>query len=772
MAKPNASAKSKNPLQKALLDGGTRRLPIKAGKVNKRTRSIIILCALLAVMIAVGTLALTGARFGPGGLYILHPWGDVINLGLDLRGGVYTVYRGIDPGDGTFDTLMDGTVNVLTNRLTAQGYTEAAVVRQGTDRIRIEIPAIQDPREILNIIGTPAVLEFYDSNGVLIMEGKDVKTARAALMNNQPVVSFELTEEGTQLFADATRANIGKQISIQLDGRVISAPRVNSEISGGSGYIEGMASAAEANQLALLIQSGALPLKIEQLELSAISATLGVEALSRAVLAGAIALAIVLIYMAVMYRLSGIVADIALILYLLIFFFILANSMIQLTLAGVLGVLLGIGMAVDANVVIFERIKEELRKGRPLATAVKAGFSNAMSAVVDSNITTLIAAFVLMIFGTGTIKGFANTLAISVIVSMFTAVVVTRGILYLFIRIGGSDKPELYAPVGTFSDKGNRTIPGFLRDHARACIIGVCAVVGLALVLSLAGAGLNIGIDFTGGVLLKYEIGEQYDVAVVERALTDAGYEEAPQIAKSGADQTETQIRIKDVEDLDTFRARLEANLSETYPNTEYLSVDRIGAVAGSQLVSNAVSSVLLAAALMLIYIAIRFDLFSGLAAVIGLLLDIGVMTAFMVFCRAFVQINSTFIAACLTILGYSINNTIILFDRIREKNGKAENRNALRMDIVSTSIYETIGRTVNTTGTTLITIVTLFILGVTSTREFALPLIIGILAGLFSSTQINGYVWAWLVEHGKGWKFLPSNRSASVKVRKSPKRV
>ncbi|MDR1569631.1 MAG: protein translocase subunit SecD [Oscillospiraceae bacterium] len=414
-------------------------------RARPRTRNIIILCALLALMAIVGTLALTGAPLDSRGLYRLKPWGQAISLGLDLRGGVYTVYRGKDPGDGTFSSLLDGTAQVLTNRLTAQGYTEATVVRQGVDRIRIEIPSISDPQEILDIIGTPAVLQFYDSTGALIMEGRDVKTAQAVLMDNQPVVAFELNEDGTKKFAEATQANIGKQIEIRLDGRVISAPTVNTAITGGSGYIEGMSGADEANRLALLIQSGALPLEIEQLEVSAISATLGVEALDRAVLAGIIGLVLICLYMIWRYRMMGVVSSISLTLYLMIVFFILAVSMIQLTLAGVLGIVLGVGMAVDANVVIFERINEELRKGRPLILAARAGFQNALSAVLDSNITTLIAAFVLMIFGTGTIKGFANTLAISVAVSMITALVASRGLLNIFISIGGADRPRLYA---------------------------------------------------------------------------------------------------------------------------------------------------------------------------------------------------------------------------------------------------------------------------------------------------------------------------------------
>jgi len=431
--------------KKPLKIGKTGKLSLKqiGAQVTKRTRGIILLSVLLVLIAAVAVVAFTGMRF-QGGLYRLKPWGEAISLGLDLKGGVYTVYQGKDPGDGTFDTLLDGTVNVLTNRLSAQGYTEAAVVRQGGDRIRIEIPDIQDPQQILDIIGTPAKLEFFGPDGELIMEGKDVKTAQAVLMDNEPVVAFELTDEGKEKFAEATTANVGKTISIQLDGQVISAPTVNTAITGGSGYIEGMADAAEATKLALLIQSGALPLEIEQIEVSAISATLGIEALSRAVLAGGIALVLILAFMVFRYRLCGVAADIALVLYLLIFFFILATSTVQLTLAGVLGVVLGVGMAVDANVVIFERIKEEARKGRALVPSIKSGFQNAMSAVLDSNITTLIAAFVLMIFGTGTIKGFANTLAISVVISMITAVLITRGLLYTLVRITGSAKPETY----------------------------------------------------------------------------------------------------------------------------------------------------------------------------------------------------------------------------------------------------------------------------------------------------------------------------------------
>ncbi|MEG0767069.1 MAG: protein translocase subunit SecD [Clostridia bacterium] len=412
----------------------------KSGRTaNRKAISIVSLCVILALICASTLLAVHGMRFGKGGLYRVKSVGEAMSLGLDLRGGVYTVYQGTDPGDDTFEALLDGTISVLQNRLTGQGFTEATVTKQGTDRIRIEIPDVKDPNDILDIIGTPAVLEFKDATGAVVMEGKQVKTAKAGYQDSKPIVYFDLTDEGRETFGKVTAANIGKRIAITLDGRTISEPVVNTAITGGSGYIEGMASLQEAESLAMLIQSGALPLEIKQLEVSAISATLGVEALSRALTAGIIGVVLVMLFMLLRYRLCGLVADIALSIYILIVFFFLAISGIQLTLAGVLGIVLGIGMAVDANVVIFERVREELAIGRTLSFATKMGFHNALSAVMDANVTTIIAALVLMIFGTGTIKGFANTLAISVVVSMFTAIIVSRLLMKLFINMGISN---------------------------------------------------------------------------------------------------------------------------------------------------------------------------------------------------------------------------------------------------------------------------------------------------------------------------------------------
>ena len=403
---------------------------------NLRARALVSLVAIIVVVAVCAYLGLCG--FGKGTMInYLKPWGDAISLGLDLRGGVYTVYQAENNGDPDFDTKMESTVSILTSRLTRQGFTEATVTRQGSDRIRVEIPNVSDPNQILTIIGTPAQLYFVDESGNNLMEGAMVKNAQAAQdQDGKPCIAFELTDEGARIFAEATAANLGKTISITLDGETISRATVNTVIAGGKGEITGNFTADEAKNLATLILSGALPLNLTQLEVSAISATLGVEALDRAIQAGIIGVALVMLFMLFRYRLCGLVADIALTIYIMIVVLLLALTGAQLTLPGVAGIILGIGMAVDANVVIFERIREEVKNGRPIGSAVRKGFSNALSAIIDSNVTTIIAAVVLYAFGTGSVRGFALTLGIGVATSLVTAVFVTHKLLDIFADLG------------------------------------------------------------------------------------------------------------------------------------------------------------------------------------------------------------------------------------------------------------------------------------------------------------------------------------------------
>ena len=403
---------------------------------NPRVSALVSLVAILAAVVVVGCIALFGIGKGTM-IHYLKPWGEAISLGLDLRGGVYTVYEAENDGSADFESKMSSTVSILTSRLTRQGFTEATVTRQGNERIRVEIPNVSDPNEILRIIGTPAQLNFIDEAGTVLMEGSMVKNAQPAQdQNGSPCIAFELNDEGAKIFAEATAVNLGKNISITLDGEVISTATVQSVIAGGKGEITGNFTAEEAQNLATLILSGALPLNLSQLEVSAISATLGVEALDQAIKAGVIGVILVMLFMVFRYRLCGIVADIALTIYIMIVVLLLALTGAQLTLPGVAGIILGIGMAVDANVVIFERIREELRVGMPLSSAIRKGFANALTAIVDANITTIIAALVLYTFGTGTIRGFALTLGIGVATSMFTAIFVTHKLLDIFSDLG------------------------------------------------------------------------------------------------------------------------------------------------------------------------------------------------------------------------------------------------------------------------------------------------------------------------------------------------
>ena len=403
-----------------------------------KRRSVISLAIILVLIAAMAYLELQGAQIGA---YDIIPVGDAISLGLDLRGGVYAVYEAEETGQEDFDTLMRGTITILQGRLSEKGFNEATVTQQGGNRIRVEIPNVSEPDEILKIVGTPAVLEFKDPSGNVIMRGEQIKSARAGTYEGSYVVFFEMDETGTKAFAEATTKFVGQQIAIELDGTVISDPKVNTPIPDGAGMITGSTTLEEATNLAMLIQSGALPLNIRQLEVRTISATLGVDALSTSILAGAIGIALVMVFMVIMYRLPGVVACIALSIYIVLTFLLIAVLPgIQLTLPGIAGIILSIGMAVDANCVIFERIKEELRGGAMLRMSVEAGFRNAFTAILDSNITTLIASVVLLLFGTGSIRGFAITLTLGVVLSMFSAIVVTRYLLRLMVKMGVTNK--------------------------------------------------------------------------------------------------------------------------------------------------------------------------------------------------------------------------------------------------------------------------------------------------------------------------------------------
>ncbi len=419
--------------------------------MSKRTGAIIALCVTLALTIIVGYLGANGCWLDNRGLYKLLPWLPTTNaenwpksiaLGLDLQGGVYVEYEATMSedlkNDGyDFGVLLDNTMSIIGKRLTEKGYPEATVSKLGVSGIRVEIPDVTDPAAVLDLIGSPAKLEFLDPDGNVFMEGRELKTASYTLdENSKPAISFTLTSEGAQLFGDMTSKSIGKNISINLDGAQLMSAQVNTAIYGGNILVTGSFTQDQAQNYALQLQSGALPLELRQDKLDTISATLGIDALSTSVTAAILGILLVMVVMIIRYRLCGLVADWALCIYTIVLFLMLAIVPgIQLTLPGIAGIILGIGMAVDANVVIFERVKEEVRGGRPMIHAVRIGFKNAMSAVLDANVTTIIAAVVLLFFGTGSVQGFATTLLLGVLVSMLSAIVVTRFLLTRMVRI-------------------------------------------------------------------------------------------------------------------------------------------------------------------------------------------------------------------------------------------------------------------------------------------------------------------------------------------------
>ncbi|MCH5286813.1 MAG: protein translocase subunit SecD [Christensenellaceae bacterium] len=423
----------------------------RKGRVNAKTKAVIALCILCVLTVVCGVLGVTGMPLDSRGLYKLLPWLPTTNadawpstlpLGLDLRGGVYVEYSAARPenSEASFDSLIEGTITVIQNRLTDRGYAESTVQRIGGDGIRVEIPDVTDPNAILDLIGTPAKLEFRDPTGEAFMDGSMVQLAGVALQEGEYVIQFQLNDEGAAIFAEKTAEFLGRNIAIYLDDAVLVDATVQSVISQGSGIINGMGSLERAQTVAAQIQSGALPLVLTQQKVDTVSATLGDDALSSSVLAAIIGILLIMVVMIVRYRLNGIVASWALVIYIILLFFLIAVIPgIQLTLPGLAGIVLGIGMAVDANVIIYERFNEEVRSGRPLKASVRAGFKNAMSAILDANVTTLIASIVLMYFGTGSIQGFAKTLLLGVITSMFTAIIVTRFLMKQIVALNNWD---------------------------------------------------------------------------------------------------------------------------------------------------------------------------------------------------------------------------------------------------------------------------------------------------------------------------------------------
>lgn len=700
-------------------------------------KSTGIISLVLTVAVTAGLLALAAVGVGE------NKTGAAKNipLGLDLAGGVSITYQA--KGDTPSAEEMNDTVYKLQKRV--EGYsTEAQVYQQGDDRINIEIPGVTDANAILEELGKPGSLSFQDMSGNELLSGTDIETTEAKaykdnLNNTNYEVALTLTNEGAKKFAEATAANVGSRIAIVYDGETISAPTVQTAINSKEAAITNMESYEAAEQLAANIRIGSLKVELEEIQSKVVGAQLGADAIRTSLLAGIIGFALVVIFMIIMYRLPGVAAGIALTSYVGITLGLLNAFEITLTLPGIAGIILGIGMAVDANVIIFARIREEIGAGKSVKGAIKTGFQKALSAILDGNITTLIAAIILSLKGSGSVKGFAHTLALSIVVSMFTALVVTRLVMNAFYALGLQDA-KLYG-----IQKERKTI-NFLSKKNICFVISAVLILGGLAVMGVNGSkgkgALNYSLEFQGGTSTTIPMTEALSIQEIDETVKPVVSEVigSNEIQAQKVDGSNDVIVKTKTLDLATREALCQALAEKFGVDENDIAMENISAAISSEMRSDAITAVLLAALFMLLYIWFRFkDIRFATSAVAALLHDVLVVLAFYAVAR--LSVGSNFIACMLTIVGYSINATIVIFDRIRENLATAGRKTDLQ-ELVNRSITQTLSRSVNTSVTTFITVAVLYILGVASIREFALPLMVGIVCGAYSSVCITGALW------------------------------
>ena len=710
----------------------------------KKSKAAVILAVILAAFVGLAyyaSIILSSTGIGE----------DMsIPLGLDLSGGVSITYQVVDENPSAED--MSDTIYKLQKRVDSYS-TEASVYQVGDDRITVEIPGVQDANEILEDLGNPGSLEFQMPDGSVFMTGDMVEDAQGATAtdrygNKQYIVSLKLTDEGAKIFGEVTSENIGKNLPIVYDGETISYPQVQSAITGGEAQITGMSSFEEADNLATQIRIGSLSLQLSELESSVVGAQLGSQAISSSLKAGAIGLAIVMVFMIVMYAVPGIAASLALAIYTTLVIATLYLFDITLTLPGIAGIILGIGMAVDANVIVFARIREEIATGKSVQTSMKIGFQKAMSAILDGNITTLIASVVLMALGSGTEKGFAYTLMIGIILSLFTAMVVTRYILYSLYALGLKSE-KLYGRA-----KERKSIDFIGKKAVFFTISGIIIAAGLISMgvhSATEGKALNYGLDFMGGTSTTADFGKDMTIEDIENDIVPyvekvTGDSDVQATKVEGTTQVTIKTRTLSLDE----RQKLEDTLAENCDvDASTITSQSISSTISGEMRSDALKAVIVSCIFMLLYIWFRFkDIRFAASAILALVHD--VLVVITVYALVRISVGSTFIACVLTIVGYSINDTIVIFDRIREnlalKTGK-QTAEELR-EVANKSLTQTLSRSINTSITTFIMVVMLYILGVASIRDFSLPLMAGLVCGAYSSICIATELWYVMKVH------------------------
>lgn len=737
----------------------------------KKNKAIVILLVFVLLLAGFGYTAAVGIGAEGSGS------ASSINLGLDLEGGVSITYQAVGD-EAPSDEDMADTIYKLQKRV--EGYsTEAVVYKEGTDRINIEIPGVSDANAILEDLGKPGSLYFIaehdpegnlnyammgmddagkpvyslyksieelEADGSIVLVGTDVKNAQAKnitnqMQNSEEVVDLTMTEEGTAKFAQATTKAYqnGESIAIYYDGEIVSAPSVNAAITDGSAQISGSFTYEEAEQLASTIRIGGLKLELEELHSKIVGAQLGEEAISTSIKAAAVGFAIIVIFMIAIYHLAGLAASLALGLYVELIVILLDAFEITLTLPGIAGIILSIGMAVDANVIIFARIREEIAKGKTVKSAIDTGFKKAASAIFDGNITTLIAAFVLGILGSGTIKGFAATLALGIILSMFTAMVITKLLLKAFYAIGLQDV-KWYG-----SAREQKAIDFVARKKIFFGISILTILAGFVFMginKSQIGGALNYSLEFVGGTSTNVVFNEDMPLGDIDanvvpliEKITGDGNVQTQKV--EGTNEVIFKTRTLSTEERDTFENVMVENFTV---DADKITTETISSTISGEMKTDAVKAVVIATLCMLVYIWFRFkDIRFGASSVIALIHDVLVVLAFYAVVK--VSVGNTFIACMLTIVGYSVNATIVIFDRIRENMHNMGRKDSLET-MVNESITQTLSRSIFTSMTTFVMVAALYVFGVSSVKEFALPLMAGILCGTYSSVCITGALW------------------------------
>ena len=740
----------------------------------KKSKAIIILLCALLVLLGVGYVDLYGVDAeGTASA-------SDISLGLDLAGGVSITYQVV--GDEEPDaTDMADTIAKLQKRV--ENYSKEAIVYQeGTDRINIEIPGVTDANKILEELGRPGSLYFIaetdkDGNanysmqavtdaqgnasyayalnktidelkadGSIMLEGTDVKTATAGSIKDQTMgnstyaVDLVMTEEGTKKFEEATRNAYekGETLGIYYDGSFVSVPSVKGVFSDGNAQISPMSSYEEAESLASTIRIGGLRLELEELHSKVVGAQLGVEAISTSLKAAVIGFIVVAVFMIAVYFLPGFASVIALGIYVALVVLLLNGFDMTLTLSGIAGIILSIGMAVDANVIVFARIREELATGKTVKSAMQIGYDKALSAIIDGNVTTLIAAAVLWLLGPGTVKGFAQTLALGIVLSMFTALVVTKYIMKAFYALGLKDTKwygigKEHKPINFLGKKG------IFFGLSLAVILVGFITMGVYKVNS--GDALNYSLEFKGGTATTVTFDKSYTLEEINSEMVPLIESTTGSAVQIQTVQGSNEVIFKTTSlDVDQRQALNQVFVDNFGVDETLITSETISSTISNEMKSDTILAVAVAIICMLIYIRFRFsDIRFGVSSIACLLHDVLVVITFYALAR--VSVSNTFIACLLTIVGYSINATIVIFDRVRENMAVMTKKDDLQ-DVVNHSITQTLSRSLFTSLTTLVMVGALYIWGVTSIRDFALPLMVGIICGAYSSVCIAGALW------------------------------